>query len=103
MTQKACEGGFCHVMTFAFIFEMSQNRRISISVLFLFEYLFLEMPHFQSFEIFEMLHVSHLVLKIGKLRHFKIFEQFKMGHFYGEARDSNTKTAEIEILRFWGI
>ena len=54
MTQKACEGGFCHVMTFAFIFEMSQNRRISISVLFPFHTLvvfFLVIPHFQSLTI----------------------------------------------------
>ena len=34
MTQKACEGGFRHVTVFAFIFEMPQNRRISISVVF---------------------------------------------------------------------
>ena len=30
---------FCHVMAIAFIFEMPQNRRISIPVIFLSEYL----------------------------------------------------------------
>ena len=34
MPQKACERCFCHVMVFAFLFEMSQNRRIgSFSIL----------------------------------------------------------------------
>ena len=36
MPKKACERWFCHVIAFAYLFEMPQNRRISFSVPFLF-------------------------------------------------------------------
>ena len=36
MSQKACEG-FCHVMAYAFVFEMPKNRTFLFPVLFLFE------------------------------------------------------------------
>ena len=54
MPQKAYERWFCHVMAFAFYFEMPQNRRISFSVPFLFQNwsrAFFEMPHFPIFRI----------------------------------------------------
>ena len=37
MPQKACERYIFHVMEYASVFEMPQNRRISFSVPFLFE------------------------------------------------------------------
>ena len=37
MPHRAFEGVFSHVMTFAFLFEMPQNRIIEFSVPFLFE------------------------------------------------------------------
>ena len=33
---KTCEGRFCHVMAFTFLFEMPRNRRTSISLSFLY-------------------------------------------------------------------
>ena len=45
MPQKEYEGEFILVV-FAFLFEMPQNRRISISVLLLFESRIFERPHF---------------------------------------------------------
>ena len=48
MFQIAFEGGFRHMMSFAFLFEMSQNRTLEFLVLWLFQvtcFLF-EMPHF---------------------------------------------------------
>ena len=36
MPQKACEGGFCHVIAISQFFEMPQNRIISFSVPFVF-------------------------------------------------------------------
>ena len=39
MPQKACERYIFHVMAYAFVFEMPQNRIISISVHFLNHFL----------------------------------------------------------------
>ena len=37
MSQKACERYICHVMAYAYLFEMPQNRIIYFSVFLLFE------------------------------------------------------------------
>ena len=78
---------FCHVMAIAFIFEMPQNRRISISVIFLFEYLVtcfsLEMPHFELLENLEMPQFSRFQNQMGNMGHFEDF----VVHFEEKARD----------------
>ena len=95
MPQKACVGGFSRVMAFPFLFDMLQNRRIIFSVLFenrphaiYSEYLI-----FCMFEICEMPHFSHLILKIG---HFKYFEHIESGVFQIKTCDRFSHSKKIE-------
>ena len=70
------------MMAFPFLFDNPQNRRIIFSVLILFENrphaIYSKYPIFCMFEICEMPHFSHLILKIG---HFKYFEHLESGVF----------------------
>ena len=56
MPQKVCGGCILHVMAFAFVFKMPQNRTLFIfgdfPVLKLVTCFFLEMPQFFMFEDF---------------------------------------------------
>ena len=73
MPQKAGERWFCHVMAFAYYFETSQNRRISFSILFLFQNW---SPAFFKYSTYSQMfwygHFPYLILKMGHLKMYLI-------------------------------
>ena len=96
MPQKAREGGFCHVMPFAFLFEMPQNWWISFLIPFLFPKSVAWCPpiSFQWFEIFEIPHFRNQMGNWG-------ISRFLIGNIKNFARKNyETDLKRGKILHF---
>ena len=67
MPQKVCGGCILQVMAFAFVFEMPQNRTVSIFLIFLFEIwsrVFFRNAHFFMLDFFEMPQILFRMLQM---------------------------------------
>ena len=86
MTQKACEGGICHVMAISFSPKYPKIDGYQFRSLFgkHVTCFFSEKPHFFMFENLEMPYFSHFQNQIGK-----------MGHFEEKSRDQILKRKKI--------